>query len=139
MANYKLTVELPESVFQQLTRIANLTHQSLETLVKQSIVSNLPPSPDHAPVQMQEELLQLQTMSVEELVKVANSVVPESQQKLHEELLEKNSSDMISSSERKELSNLRSTVDQLMLKKAYAWAILRWRGYRLPALEKLTQ
>jgi len=57
MATYTLTVELPESVFQQLARIAKLTNQSLETIVAQSITSNLPPSADNAPAQMQTELL----------------------------------------------------------------------------------
>lgn len=45
MATQKVTVELPQAIFQQLARIANATQQPLETLAAQSIVSNLPPHP----------------------------------------------------------------------------------------------
>jgi hypothetical protein len=39
--------------------------------------------------------------------------------------------------ERQELRKLGEKADKLMLKKAYAWALLRWRGYRIPALNEL--
>ena len=48
MATQKVTVELPQAIFQQLARIARATQQPLEVLVAQSIVSNLPPTPDNA-------------------------------------------------------------------------------------------
>ncbi|MBR8838714.1 MAG: hypothetical protein DSM106950_33105 [Stigonema ocellatum SAG 48.90 = DSM 106950] len=73
MATYTLTVELPESVFQQLARIAKLTNQSLETIVAQSITSNLPPSADNAPAQMQTELLKMQTLPIAELREIAHA------------------------------------------------------------------
>jgi hypothetical protein len=44
---------------------------------------------------------------------------------------------VITSAERAELAVLREQADQLMLRKAYAWALLRWRGYPMPALEML--
>jgi hypothetical protein len=61
MATQKVTDELPEPVFEQLTRIARATQQPLEVLAAQSIASNLPPTPDNAPVEIQAELLQMQT------------------------------------------------------------------------------
>ncbi len=39
--------------------------------------------------------------------------------------------------ERQELRKLGIAADQVMLKKAYAWALLRWRGYRIPTLDEL--
>lgn len=76
MVTRRLTVELPESVFQELERIAELTNQSLEALAAQSITSNLPPSADNAPPQMQVELLAMQTLPIDELLKIAYSQVP---------------------------------------------------------------
>jgi hypothetical protein len=39
--------------------------------------------------------------------------------------------------ERVELVTLREQADQRMLRKAYAWALLRWRGYPVPALDDI--
>lgn len=146
MATQKVTVELPQAIFQQLARIAQATQQPLETLVAQSIVSNLPPTPDNAPVEIQEELLQMQIWNDEELLAItsgraslnANSQITSEQQKRHVELLEKNSgNEELNKSERQELSDLRTKADRLMLQKAYAWSVLRWRGHKLPNLNEM--
>ncbi len=54
-------------------------------------------------------------------------------------MLEKNQIGAITSPERErqELRELSLAADRLMLKKAYAWAILRCSGYRMPTLEEL--
>lgn len=137
MATQRITVELSDPVFQQLVRIAEATSQPLEVLAAQSITSNLPPSPDNAPLEMQAELLQMQTLSIDELLEIAQAQIESEQQARHTALLEKNQTDEISPEERQELSELRLTGDRLMLRKAYAWAVLRWRGHRIPSLTEL--
>ncbi|MEO1187168.1 MAG: hypothetical protein AAFX46_21960 [Cyanobacteria bacterium J06636_27] len=138
MATQKVTVELPQAIFQQLARIASATQQPLETLVAQSIVSNLPPTPDNAPLEIQEELLQMQIWNDKELLAIANSQITSEQQKRHVELLEKNSgNEELNKSERQELSELRIKADRLMLQKAYAWSVLRWRGHKVPNLNEM--
>jgi predicted transcriptional regulator len=139
MAMQKVTVELSEAVFQQLTHIASATQQPLEVLAAQSIASNLPPTPDNAPVEMQAELFRMQTLSSTELLSIAQSQIPSEQQQRHIKLLEKNQNDELTSTERQELSELRIIADRLMLQKAYAWSILRWWGYRLPPLTELPE
>lgn len=139
MATQKVTVELPQAIFQQLARIARATQQPLEVLVAQSIVSNLPPTPDNAPVEIQEELLKMQTWDDKELLAISISQITSEQQKRHIELLEKNSgSDELNKSERQELSELRIKADRLMLQKAYAWSVLRWRGHKIPNLNEMS-
>jgi len=138
MATQKLTLNLPEEIFHHLARIAELTHQTIESLTVQSIKSNLPPSVENAPLEMQGRLQAMQTLSVDELFKIAQSQVPAVQQQHHLALLERNQeTESMSPGERQELRKLGEAADQLMLKKAYAWAILRWRGYRIPALDEL--
>lgn len=139
MSIYKVTVELSEPVFRQLARIALATQQPLEVLAAQSIESNLPPTADNAPVEMQAELLMMQTLSITELLSIAQSQINADQQQRHIELLEKNQTDNLTSQERQELSELRIAADRLMLQKAYAWAVLRWRGHRIPTLNELPQ
>jgi len=137
MVVQKLTVELPEPVFQLLSHLAEITQQSPEQLAAQSIAGNLPPSFEDAPSEMHAELFTMQKHKVEELLQVAHSQMPPSQQARLIELLEKNGEGKISPEEAKELKDLRFTADRLMLRKAYAWALLRWRGHPIPSLDEL--
>ncbi|GAA6617609.1 hypothetical protein [Scytonema sp. NUACC26] len=139
MATQKVTVELPQAIFQQLARIASATQQPLEILAAQSIASNLPPTPDNAPLEIQAELLQMQTWDSQELIAIAQSQIILEQQQRHIELLEKNQNSQLTHSERQELSELRIAAERLMLQKAYAWSVLRWRGHRVPALNELPE
>ncbi|MBE9125380.1 hypothetical protein IQ257_02500 [Coleofasciculus sp. LEGE 07092] len=138
MTTQRVTIELPEPVFRQLARIAEATQQSVEVLAAQSVVSNLPPSVENASPEMQPELLKMQSLSTEELLAIANAKVEPSQHKRHIELLEKNKEGSLTSEERQELTDLRLAADRLMLRKAYAWSVLRWRGHRIPPLKELS-
>jgi hypothetical protein len=138
MTSAQVTISLPEPVLRQLMRISAATHQSLESLITQSVLSNLPPSTDNAPPELQPELLEMQTLSINDLQIIAQSQIDPLQQKRHNELLRQNAENQIAAAERQELSNLRQAADCLMLRKAYAWSILRWRGARIPALEELS-
>lgn len=137
MTTQRVTIELPEPVFRQLARIAEATQQSVEALAAQSVVSNLPPSVDNASAEMQPELLKMQHLGIEELLAIANAKVEARQYERHVELLEKNQEGSLTPEERQELTDLRFAADRLMLRKAYAWSVLRWRGHRIPPLKEL--
>jgi len=133
-----LTLNLPEEIFHHLARMAELTHQTIESLAIQSIKTNLPPTVENAPLEMQASLQAMQTLSIEELLKIAKSQVTTPQQQRLFVLLERNQeTESMNLEERQELRELGVAADQLMLKKAYACALLRWRGYRIPALNEL--
>jgi hypothetical protein len=137
MATQPITIELPEPVMRQLMRIAAATHQPIEALVAQSVLSNLPPSTDNAPPELQGELLAMQALSTEDLYAIAQSQVEDDVRNRQAELLERNENDQLTSEERQELTQLRQAADHLMLRKAYAWSLIRWRGHKLPALNDL--
>jgi len=137
MTTQQVTIELPEPIFRQLVRIAEATHQPLETIVAQSVINNLPPSADNAPVELQSELLRMQSFSTDELLGVAQSQVEPEQHHRHTELLARNEEGLLTLEERQELAALRQASDLLMLRKAYAWSLLRWRGQRIPALREI--
>ncbi len=138
MTTQRVTIELPEPVFRQLVRIAEATQQSVEVLAAQSVLSNLPPSVENASPEMQPELLKIQSLSIEELLAIANATVERSQHERHVELLDKNKEGSLTLEERQELTDLRLAADHLMLRKAYAWSVLRWRGYRISPLKELS-
>jgi hypothetical protein len=120
-----------------LLRIAEATHQPVEALVAQSVLSNLPPSVDNATPELQPELLHLQSLSIEELRAIAQAQVEPAQHVRHTELLAQHEARSLTPAEQQELSSLRQAADHLMLRKAYAWSLLRWRGQRIPALAEL--
>lgn len=134
----ELTINLPEAIVQRLKAIADSTNQPIGDLVLQSISSNLPPDIDSAPSEMRTELLQMQTLSVEELQKAASSQISKSQQAQHFELLEKNQEGALTPIEQDKLDELRQLADQMMLRKAYACAMLRWRGQPIRNIEQLS-
>ncbi|MBD2570795.1 hypothetical protein [Anabaena lutea] len=98
---------------------------------------NAPPAVDYAPLELQGELMAMQELTIEDLLNIAQSQVPESQQELHLQLLEKNQNNQLSESDKLLLKSLRVSADYLMLKKAYAYALLQWKGYTLPDFEQL--
>ena len=101
------------------------------------MINNLPPSWKNAPSELQPELRKLPTLKTEELLVIAQSQVDPHEHERHVELLKKNQAGSLSPEELQELSNLDQSSDLLMLSKAYAWSILRWRGQRIPPLEEL--
>lgn len=133
----QVTVDLPLPLYHFLQRLAEQTRQPVEKLVAQSIAGNLPPSVDNAPLEVQAELLAMQQCSVDELLAMAHEQVALEQQNRHFALLEKNQEGNLTLAEQEELANLRLSADRLMVRKAYAWAVLRWRGYRIPPLHEL--
>jgi len=132
-----LRVPLPEPVYQYLKQIAVATRRPVEQVAQESIVGNLPPSVATMPVEMQDELLEFQNMPLHELQQVAASQMSPAQQARHRQLLEENAAGLLTPAERDELAALRTVADRLMLRKAYAWAVLRWRGQAVPALDEL--
>ena len=137
MSTQSLTIELPESTYQRLASLARQTRQPLELLAAQSIAGNLPPSVENAPLEMQIELLSMQRLAANELYPIAHSQLPAEIQERHLALLERMQDEVVSPNERKEVEQLRLAADRLMVQKAYAWALLRWRGYPVPTLSEL--
>jgi hypothetical protein len=133
-----LMVDLPDEIFIYLQEVAGVTRQPLETLVRQSITGNLPPTVTTAPLDVQPDLLLMQNASVAHLRQIAESQVTPVQEARHLELLEKQQQQQLTPTERSELAELRTKADQLMVRKAYAWALLRWRGLPLPNLEDVS-
>lgn len=98
---------------------------------------NAPPAVDYAPLELQGELIAMQELTIEELLNIAQSQISESQQELHLQLLEKNQNNQLSESDKLLLKSLRVSADYLMLKKAYAYALLKWKGFAIPDFEQL--
>jgi len=137
MTMQSVTLQLPEPVFRYFQQMAVATKRPLEQVVRQSVEGNLPPSVATMPSELHHDLLALQGLPVEQLLAVAAEQTSPADQARHLELLERNSAGTLTASEEQELATLRLAADRLMLRKAYAWSVLRWRGHPVPALSDL--
>ncbi len=139
MTIHELTVQLSGLIYRRLEHIAQETNQPVETIALTSIAGNLPPSLDDVPVDLRKELRALQTLDDDALWAVARSKLDSVQQARLETLLARNSADMLTKAEQEELAHLGDETDQMNLRKAQAYALLRWRGFPLPSLDDQAQ
>lgn len=137
MVMQRVEIELPESIYRQLAQIAKETAQPIATIAAKSVVGNLPPSVEEASPELRSELLKMQTLETPDLLEIAQATMDSDQHKRQVELLTKNQDNQLTDSERQEMLSLRQLSDQLMLRKAYAWSVLRWRGQRVPSINEL--
>lgn len=132
-----VTIDLPDPIYRQLQQTARKTKRRLEDVLLQTIAGNLPPGTEDAPAAMQADLQALQWIDDNALWAVARSQISLEQQARQEYLLAQNQRGVLSPEERAELDRLGDMVDRLTLKKAYAYALLRWRGFPLPTLDAM--
>ncbi|HOU16071.1 MAG TPA: hypothetical protein PKZ84_23450 [Anaerolineae bacterium] len=127
-----ISVKIPGTLYRRLQTTAALTKQSLDEIVAQTLHANVPPSLDDAPPDMHTELSALLTASTDDVWAVAHSVLDAQQWRRHQDLLFRNAEQTLTDAERAELEQLRRETDRYVLRKSFALAILKWRGYTLP-------
>jgi hypothetical protein len=120
-----------------LKQVARATHQSFDDFLIQVIAMGSPPSWETAPSQFQADLAPLDRLNDEALWQIARSHKTEADMERHQELLDKHAEGSLTEPEQRELVQLRTEAERLMLRKAHAAAILRWRGHKLPPSEKM--
>jgi hypothetical protein len=132
-----IALHLPEDLYQRLQRLSELTHRPLESLVLQTLDANLPSLPEDLSPAMREDLLVLEALDSEALWKVAKSMIAPGDQEQYSDLLEKNRLGTLTAPEQDLLEVLYQEANRKMLRKAYAYILLKWRGYPLPTLAEL--
>lgn len=131
-----ITLELPDRFLLPLQRTAKATNSQIETLLLKALQNSLPPL-ENLPDDIFNDLTSLETLSNEKLLKVLRENVPAKIQKQISDLLIKNNSFQLTDSEKSTLANLQKKADLVMLRKARAAVLLRFRGHRIPTLAEL--
>lgn len=139
MSTRELIVRLPDQIYRRLKHMAQEINQPVENVVLTSITGNLPPSLDDVPADLREDLRTLQTLDDDALWTAARSKLAPTLQVRLEALLARNSAGELTEAEREELTRLGEDTDRLTLRKAQAYALLRWRGFHLPPLDHQAQ
>ncbi|MCI0692743.1 hypothetical protein L0337_12165 [candidate division KSB1 bacterium] len=124
-------MNFPKPVYRRLRQQAKVFRRPIDDIVVQTVKKGLPLWLDSIPPDFENELSQLDNLSVPQLQKLARSKLSNAKQKKLDRLLEKNSEGTITFKEIEELDSLQLEVDLLTLKKAQALALLYERGHKL--------
>ena len=133
MALDSITIHLPDDLHRRLERLASLTHQPLEGLIVKTLSSSLPPLPDDLAPALRDALMALESLSDDELQQVADARMPDAQYERFATLRDERRQRSLTPDEQTELDRLTQDADTLVLKKAYAAVLLKWRGQTLPS------
>lgn len=131
-----ITLEIPEGFYKPLLRNAEATKQPIEQILLNALQTSLP-SLEGLPNDFIENLTSLENLGDEQLRQVLNEKVPTKTQKKISDLLKENKTSMTAVN--KTLENLQREADLVMLRKARAAVLLRFRGQSFPSLAEFEQ
>ncbi|MGH9835256.1 MAG: hypothetical protein ACREBD_08785 [Blastocatellia bacterium] len=133
-----VTLTLPDKFFQPIQRAARATNQPVEELLLTALQASLP-SLEGLPPEAERNLVELELLDDQALWRVMLETVPAEDQDLLNELLSRNRNGALTEKEREKLTALQRRADLVMLRKARAAVLLRFRGKRVPTLAELSQ
>ncbi len=138
MAIHTVTLQLPKEVHERVKRFAKGIGQPVKKTLMKIMEAGLP-SLKNIPLEYRSDLVGLEVLSDAELWNVAESEMPETQQRKLNHLLRKNQTGTVTPHENQALDRLRTEANRLMLRKSYAYVLLKWRGHQIPTLVDLMQ
>ena len=133
-----ITLTLPDDVLQPAQRVAQATQQSVEELLVTALQAVLP-ALEGLPPDVMQHLVALESLDDQTLWRVMLETVPLNQQQRLHDLLLRNQAGILTDAEREQLVLLQQQADLVMLRKARAAVLLRFRGKRVPTLAELSQ
>lgn len=125
-------LQIPEIIYQRLVNTARATQRPLEEVILHALQIGSPPEWDNVPPEFQADLAALDKLDDNTLWQIARSYKTAAEMERYNTLLEGNSNNTLTETERLELMALRQEADRFMLLKAQAAVLLRWRGHRVP-------
>jgi len=132
-----ITITLPDNLYDQLKRTAELAKEPLETIITQSLKQSLPPLLEDIPAEYQADIYPLLQMTVAELQAEIQRIFPAERWAEYEALLDKKKVRALTAQEQTHLDALRREADVLMVRKGYAAMLLKRRGYQIPTTADL--
>ncbi len=115
MATDAVTIHLPDHLYRQLERMAELTKQPLEGLIVRTLSSNLPPLPDDLPDDTRDALQAMERLTDEELWTLTRATFPEDQYVRAIALREQRLDETLGAGDQAELDLLLHMADLLTL------------------------
>ncbi len=132
-----LVLDMPETLYSHLEAQATASKHSLNDLVLNNLTRTMPPVEDDLPPTLRTELDAMERLSDHALWQIAESKMSDDEVALYDVLLERNRQGTLMAEGRQWLKRLRDSAEELMLRKAQAYALLHHRGHTLPTLDDL--
>jgi len=107
MSSIRVSLELPLTIHNQLTQIAEASAWSFEEVLLRTIHSGMPPSLSKVPLEFHDDLISLNRLDDRDLMRIADGKWPAP----------------------KRSSALRQKADFDALRRTYALSLLKWRGH----------
>lgn len=133
-----ITLTLPDNFFQPVQRTAHAIKQPVEALLLTALQASLP-SIEELPAEIRKNLGELEVLDNPTLWQVMLESLTADRQKSFDRLLTRNQEGLLTEKEREELTTLQHEADLVMLRKARAAVLLRFRGKRIPTLAELAE
>ena len=131
-----ITIHIPDTLYEQLKRTAELSQRSIDTIVAHSLSHSIAPLLEDIPAEYQAEVYPLLEMDETALQAEVRRIFPMERWSVYEALLEKKKAGPLTTQEHTTLDALRREADIVMFRKAYAAVLLKRRGSHLPSLHK---
>lgn len=128
-----VTLQVPKPIYQSAWRTARAVKRPVEEILVTVLKSSLP-SLEGLPEEIIKELTTLESRTDKQLWEVARSTLPAMQQRTLSRLLRKNQAEKLTERERQKLDEFIEESERLMLRRARAYVLLKWRGYAPAAI-----
>jgi hypothetical protein len=122
-----ITINIPEELYQRAKRFAHLANRDIESVITDTMLSSLPPMREHI-----DALQPVETLSDEEILKLAQSQMEPEQDVQMSELLAKQRENELTESEAIALATLMQAYQEGWLRKTTALAEAVKRGLMEP-------
>ncbi|MCH8292229.1 hypothetical protein IH992_14130 [Candidatus Poribacteria bacterium] len=136
-----VTLTLPTHVYDNYQQKAEAMNKPVNQVIEEVICASqpLPPSVDDVPEYLRDNLKALEKVNNEELRCIAESHLESTKQRKLDKLAEKRDEGRLTAKERYELDELLEEGQKLMVIKAHAWVLLKWRGEPIPTYDELRE
>ncbi len=139
MNHQTIVITMPEPLYQRLQKWSTVIQCPLENVVLQTLQTTLPKLPEDLSNDQRHLWREMERLTDDQLWQTARSTVPLPQQDQYRYLREKHGQEILNTSEQTQMEELYRDTHLLMLRKAHAYVLLKWRGYSLPTLTELTE
>jgi hypothetical protein len=138
---HTVTLTLPEQVYENYQHKAKTLHKPVKQVIAEVVCADQPSPPpvDDAPEYLRADLKALERLSNEELRRMAESHLEPARQRKLDRLVGKRDEGRLTAKDRRELDTLLEEGQRLLVLKAHAWVLLKWRGEPVPTYEGLRE
>ena len=132
--SHVLTLTIPDDLYQHLATTAATTKRPLSEIAIHSLKTGSPPTLEHIPQRYHTDLQALATFDDNLLWEIAQAQFSAEHFVQIEALLHKQANGQLSPQEEAQLATLQEESNSLMIRRAYVYALLKWRGNPVPQL-----